>query len=78
MHTEALKQAAVDPSTGRIDISILTTGMSGASRKQRADRAKALKALIKEKGSVPSLKYQKLYDDFKDRADSVSDWGREV
>ena len=72
LHTEALKQAAVDPSTGRIDISILTTGISGASRKQRADRAKALKVLIKEKGSVPSLKYQKLYDDFKDRADSVS------
>ncbi len=62
----------MDPSTGRIDISILTTGISGASRKQRADRAKSLKSLIKEKGSLPSLKYQKLYDEFKDRADAVS------
>merc|ERR1711915_333120 len=30
LHREALKQAAVDPSTGKIDITILTTGISGA------------------------------------------------
>ena len=39
LHREALKQAAIDPSTGRIDISILTTGISGQARKQRAERA---------------------------------------
>ena len=72
LHREALKQAAVDPSTGKIDISILTTGISGAARKQRAERAQAVKALIKDKGRVPTLKYAKLYDEFKERSEVVS------
>merc|ERR1719460_908916 len=42
LHREALKQSATDPTTGRIDVSILTTGMSSASRKRRQDVAKAL------------------------------------
>lgn len=70
LHREALKQAAVDPSTGKIDISILTTGISGAARKQRADRCQALKAIIREKGKVPTLRYAKLLEEFKERADS--------
>ena len=67
LHREALKQAAIDPSTGKIDISILTTGMSGAARKQRAERAQLLRALIKEKGKVVTLKYAKLFEEFRER-----------
>ena len=67
LHREALKQAAIDPSTGKIDISILTTGMSGAARKQRAERAQLLRALIKEKGKVVTLKYAKLFEEFRGR-----------
>ncbi|XP_005096782.1 DNA replication licensing factor mcm4-A [Aplysia californica] len=69
LYKEALKQAAVDPSTGKIDITILTTGMSGAARKRKAEVAAALKKLIQAKGKVPTLKHQKLYDDFKETSD---------
>ena len=67
LHKEALKQAAVDPSTGKIDVSILTTGISGAVRKQRADRAQVLLELIKTKGKVLVLKYNKLYEEFREK-----------
>ena len=67
LHKEALKQAAVDPSTGKIDVSILTTGISGAVRKQRADRAMTLLELIKAKGKVLVLKYNKLYEEFREK-----------
>ena len=66
----------MDPSTGKIDISILTTGISGAARKQRAERAQALKTIIREKGKAPTLRYNKLLEEFKERADSVSELGR--
>lgn len=67
LHKEALKQAAVDPSTGKIDVSILTTGISGAVRKQRAERAETLLELIKAKGKVLVLKYNKLYEEFREK-----------
>ena len=67
LHKEALMQAAVDPSTGKIDISILTTGISGAVRKQRAERANMLRGIIRSKGRVLTLKYQKVYDEMKDK-----------
>jgi len=67
LHKEALKQAAVDPSTGKIDVTILTTGISGAVRKQRAERAESLLELIKTKGKVLVLKYNKLYEEFRER-----------
>ncbi|GAB1599558.1 DNA replication licensing factor mcm4-A-like [Argonauta hians] len=69
LYKEALKQAAVDPSTGKIDITILTTGISGAARKRRADIKLALKKYIKEKGKSPTLKYQKLMEDFREGSD---------
>jgi DNA replication licensing factor MCM4 len=60
-------QAAVDPSTGKIDVSILTTGISGAVRKQRADRAQLLLDLIQSKGKVLVLKYNNLFDEFREK-----------
>lgn len=72
LYKEALKQAAVDPSTGKIDITILTTGISGAARKRKAEITQSLKKLIKEKGKVPTLKQPKLLEEFKERSDFVS------
>lgn len=72
LYKEALKQAAVDPATGKIDITILTTGMSGAARKRKADVAAALKKLIQGKGKIPTLKHQKLYEDFREAQEFVS------
>lgn len=69
LYKEALKQAAVDPSTGKIDITILTTGISGAARKRKAEITQSLKKLIKEKGKVPTLKQPKLLEEFKERSD---------
>ena len=60
-------QAAVDPSTGKIDISILTTGVTGAMRKQRAERANFLLELIKSREKVLVLKYNKLFDEFREK-----------
>lgn len=46
LHKEAIKQSATDPVSGRIDVSILTTGMSSSIRKRRAAIAKVLKNLL--------------------------------
>lgn len=72
MYREALKQAAVDPSTGKIDITILTTGLSGAARKRKAEITQALKKIIQGKGKVSTLKHQKLYEEFRENSDFVS------
>lgn len=61
----------MDPATGKIDFSIVMTGMSGDARKQRAERAQGLKALIKEKGKV-TLKFDKLFEAYRERSDVVS------
>jgi DNA replication licensing factor MCM4 len=70
LHREALKQSAMDPKTGMIDINILTTGLSITDRKKRLDASKALLALIKGKGRVSSLNYYKLFDEFKEQTDT--------
>ncbi|XP_012232001.1 DNA replication licensing factor MCM4 [Linepithema humile] len=66
LHREALKQSAIDPLSGKIDISILTTGMSLAARKRRQELVEALKKLIKEKDKAPTLNYQKIFTELKE------------
>ncbi|XP_066158799.1 DNA replication licensing factor MCM4 [Euwallacea fornicatus] len=65
LHREALKQSATDPLSGKIDVGILTTGLSSTARKRRIELAQALKKLIDTKGKVPTLNYQKLFDELK-------------
>ncbi|CAG9762182.1 unnamed protein product [Ceutorhynchus assimilis] len=65
LHREALKQSATDPLSGKIDVGILTTGLSSSARKKRAELAKVLKKLIDDKGKVPSINYQKLLEELK-------------
>ena len=84
LHREALKQSATDPLTGRIDVSILTTGQarsvdfnvpleylfqSSAGRKRRAEVANALKALLKKKSKTPTISYDKLFSEFRTGSD---------
>jgi len=71
-------QAAIDPSTGKIDISILTTGITGAARKQRADRATLLLEMIKAKGKVLVMKQNNLFDEFKEKMTEKGDQVRET
>merc|ERR1719219_908930 len=69
LHREALKQSATDPLTGRIDVSILTTGQSSAGRKRRAEVAAALKDLLLKKKKTPTIGYDKLFNDFRSNSD---------
>merc|ERR1719468_1152157 len=69
LHREALKQSATDPTTGRIDVSILTTGQSSATRKRRQEVAKALQELLAKKTKTPTISYDKLFSEFKSCSD---------
>lgn len=71
LHREALKQSATDPLSGRIDVGILTTGVSTAARKRRAELVHALKKLIETKLNVPTVNYQKLLQELKDNSSVV-------
>lgn len=52
--------------SGKIDVSILTTGVSAAARKRRNEVVDALKKLIASKRKVPTLNYQKLFTELKE------------
>uniref|UniRef100_F1KWD0 DNA replication licensing factor MCM4 n=2 Tax=Ascaris TaxID=6251 RepID=F1KWD0_ASCSU len=59
LHCEALKQSAVDPSTGRVDINILAAGMSASSRKLVEQLAEAIRSELSLKKGV-SIPIKKL------------------
>jgi DNA replication licensing factor MCM4 len=72
LHREALKQSATDPLSGKIDVSILTTGLSSAARKRRLEVAQALKKMITSKEKIATLSYQKTFAEFKETSQLVS------
>lgn len=81
LHREALKQSAIDPTSGKIDISILTTGMSMTNRKRRGEIISGLKQVLErlhaglsadggagdasQSHSQLNLTYQKVFEEFK-------------
>merc|ERR1712203_915783 len=70
LHREALKQSATDPLSGKIDVSILTTGQSEGTRKRRQQVKMALKALIEKRpGKAQTLNYLKTWNDLKENSD---------
>ncbi|KAJ8925954.1 hypothetical protein NQ315_009807 [Exocentrus adspersus] len=71
LHREALKQSATDPLSGKIDVGILTTGLSSAARKRRAELAQAVRKLIESKGKVPLINYQKLLIELKESSNMM-------
>lgn len=72
LHREALKQSATDPLSGKIDVGILTTGLSSTARKRRAELTQILKKMIEDKGKVPTINYQKLLEELKASSQLVS------
>jgi DNA replication licensing factor MCM4 len=48
---EALKTAAVDPRTGKLDLGLLTTGVSEGARRMQADLRRALEPLVRAAGT---------------------------
>ena len=62
----------MDPRTGRVDISILATGISAGERRLRADLARALKHYLKERRSTLSskpIRKDALFNDVRERND---------
>lgn len=72
LHREALKQSATDPLSGKIDIGILTTGLSTTARKKRADLVVSIKEMLKKKGKVPTVSWNKLFSEMKENSQIVS------
>ena len=73
LHREAMKQAAIDPASGKIDVSILTTGMSGTHRKRRSEVAAAVKNILQQKRSQSSqenlqFSVQPIFQELKDNS----------
>ncbi|GJQ66152.1 hypothetical protein Trydic_g4214 [Trypoxylus dichotomus] len=67
LHREALKQSATDPLSGRIDVGILTTGLSTIARKRRLELAESVKKLLEQK-KVRIVNYQKLFTEVKENS----------
>ncbi len=72
LHREALKQSATDPMSGKIDVNILTTGLSSNARKKRGEIAQALRQLIESKGKLSTVNYQKTFNEFKQGSQMVT------
>lgn len=72
LHREALKQSATDPLSGKIDVGILTTGLSTEARKKRAELIGSIKENLKKKGKVPTVPWQKLFTEIKEASQTVS------
>jgi DNA replication licensing factor MCM4 len=72
LHREALKQSATDPLSGKIDVSILTTGQSENTRKRRHQVKTTLQGLITKKGKVQTINYLKTWNELKESSDVVS------
>lgn len=73
LHREAIKQAATDPLTGKIDVSIITTGMSTSHRKKRADLAEAVKKLLSIKKSSTGehqFSIEPIYSDLRSQSEA--------
>lgn len=66
-----MKQSATDPLSGKIDVGILTTGLSTAARKKRADLIAAIKENLQKKGKVPTVPYQKLFKEIREASQIV-------
>lgn len=73
LHREALKQSATDPLSGKIDVGILTTGLSATARKKRADLIAFIKDILKKKNKTKTIPYQKFFSDVKENSQIVSE-----
>lgn len=71
LHREALKQSAIDPLSGKIDITILTTGISSSARRKKKELCDVLQKLIESKDKVHILNQQKLLAEMRQSSDLV-------
>ncbi|KAA0196958.1 DNA helicase [Fasciolopsis buskii] len=75
LQREALKQAAIDPVTGIIDINILTTGkspcVSNSMRKRREEMASAIWTLLEERPRVLTFVYARVLEELRSRSERL-------
>lgn len=71
LHREALKQSATDPLSGKIDVGILTTGLSTTARKKQAELIASIKEHLKKKVKTPTVPWQKLFMEIKEASQIV-------
>lgn len=70
LHREALKQSATDPSSGKIDISILTTGMSNTARQRRLEIGQRLRKMLQAKSATTkTFLYKDIFTEIKTNSD---------
>ncbi|KAF4524741.1 hypothetical protein B566_EDAN013810 [Ephemera danica] len=69
LHREALKQSATDPLSGRIDVGILTTGMSSSGRRHREKVTQELRKLIENQAKGATLNFKKCLVELREKAD---------
>ena len=70
LQREALKQSAVDPLTGLIDVNILTTGVTGGIKKRNEEIARAIYALMEER-RVMTFTYQRVLEELRAQSDRM-------
>lgn len=58
--------------SGKIDVGILTTGLSTAARKKQADLVASIKENLKKKVNTPTISWQKLFMEIKENSQIVS------
>ena len=68
LHRETLKQATTDPTSGGVDISSLIAGLSAAGRERRRGVAAALRRIMKERGSAPTVACTKLHQEIREQS----------
>ncbi|GAA35808.2 minichromosome maintenance protein 4 [Clonorchis sinensis] len=71
LQREALKQAAIDPVTGTIDVNILTTGVSSSMRKRREEMAAAVWTLLEERPRVLTFVYSRILEELRSRSERM-------
>ncbi|BHF77405.1 DNA replication licensing factor, mcm4 component [Sparganum proliferum] len=71
LQREAIKQAAIDPLTGTIDISILTTGVSSSMRKRREEMAAAIWAILEERQRVITFSYARVLEQLRAQSERM-------
>jgi len=68
-----MQTAAIDPSTGRIDLDLVTTGISARSRSLRTDKRKALKDMLQAMNKTSITRMEALTSFRKQSYEQISD-----
>ena len=74
LYRDAVRQAATDPLTGKIDVSILTTGISSSARKRKTELAQVIKRHLEaqNRSKLSIINSAKLHAELRAKSEWVS------